>query len=55
MSFITDPIWRAYVTTYADGYALCGAWVDGDPARYRRLLTEQLTPEDLIDGVSSER
>jgi hypothetical protein len=55
MSFITDPIWRSYVTTYADGYELCGAWVGGDPARYRRLLTEQLTPADLTDGVSSGR
>jgi hypothetical protein len=55
MSFITDPIWRSYVTTYADGYEVCGAWVGGDPARYRRLLTEQLTPADLTDGVSSGR
>jgi hypothetical protein len=55
MSFVTDPIWRSYVTTYADGYAVCSAWVGGDRARYRRLLTEQLTPEDLTDGVSSGR
>jgi hypothetical protein len=55
MSFITDPIWRSYVTTYADGYEVCGAWVGGDPARYRRLLTEQLTPAVLTDGVSSGR
>lgn len=47
MKFVLDPIWRSYVTTYADGYELCRAWVDGDPARFKRLLTEQLTPEDL--------
>ena len=48
MRFITDPIWRSYVTTYADGYRVCRDWVDGDPARFRRLLTEQLTPADLV-------
>jgi hypothetical protein len=47
MKFIGDPIWRSYVTTYEDGYELCRAWVDGDPARFKRLLTEQLTPADL--------
>ena len=47
MKFIADPIWRSYVTTYEDGYELCRAWVDGDPARFKRLLTEQLTPADL--------
>jgi hypothetical protein len=47
MKFIADPMWRSYVTTYEDGYELCRAWVDGDPARFKRLLTEQLTPADL--------
>ncbi|HMI99913.1 MAG TPA: hypothetical protein VK488_08780 [Gaiellaceae bacterium] len=45
--FITDPVWRSYVTTYTDGYDLCRDFVDGDPARFKRLLTEQLTPADL--------
>ncbi len=45
--FITDPVWRSYVTTYTDGYDLCSHFVDGDPARFKRLLTEQLTPPDL--------
>ncbi len=45
--FITDPMWRSYVTTYADGYRLCRDWVDGDSRRFKRLLTEQLTPADL--------
>lgn len=45
--FITDPLWRAYVTTYTDGYDLCRDFVAGDPQRFRRLLTEQLTPVDL--------
>jgi hypothetical protein len=45
--FMTDPVWRSYVTTYTDGLQLCSHWVVGDPARYRRLLTEQLSPADL--------
>ena len=47
VEFITHPVWRSYVTTYADGYYLCRDWVDGDPERFKRLLTEQLTPAEL--------
>jgi hypothetical protein len=47
LKFLSDPIWRSYVTTYEDGYELCKSWVAGDPARFKRLLTEQLTPADL--------
>ena len=47
LRFITDPVWRTYGTTYTDGYRLCRAFVDGDPARFKRLLIEQLTPADL--------
>ena len=46
--FVTDPVWRSYISTYTDGYELCRKWVDGDPARFKRLLTEQLTPADLV-------
>jgi hypothetical protein len=45
--FVTDPVWRSYISTYVDGYEVCSRWVDGDPARFKRLLTEQLTPADL--------
>ena len=48
LNFVMDPIGRTYVTTYTDGYELCRQWVDGDPGRFRRLLTEQLTPADLV-------
>jgi hypothetical protein len=48
VEFITHPIWRSYITTYADGYYLCRDWVDGDPARFKRLLTEPLTPANLL-------
>jgi hypothetical protein len=48
VKFISDPLWRSYVTTYADGYNLCREFVQGDPGRFKRLLTEQLTPADLV-------
>jgi hypothetical protein len=48
MRFITDPLWRSYVGTYTDGYSLCRDWVGGDPVRFKRLLTEQLSPADLL-------
>jgi hypothetical protein len=48
VKFLVDPTWRAYVTTYADGYRVCRDFVDGDPARFRRLLSEQLTAADLV-------
>jgi hypothetical protein len=47
LRFINDPVWRSYITTYTDGYRVCKAFVDGDPARFKRLLTEQLTPADI--------
>ena len=48
LEFINHPVWGSYVTTYADGYRVCADWVDGDPARFKRLLTEQLSPADLV-------
>jgi hypothetical protein len=47
VEFVTDRWGRAYIRTYTDGYDLCRRWVAGDPARFKRLLTEQLTPADL--------
>ena len=45
--FISHPLLRSYITTYTAGEDLCREWVAGDPARFMRLLTEQLTPTDL--------
>ncbi len=45
--FVTDPVWGSYVSTYTDGYDLCREFVGGDPAKFKRLLTEQLTPAGL--------
>jgi hypothetical protein len=48
VAFATDPTWRAYVVCYSEGERLCRAWVAGDPARYRRLLTEQVRVRELV-------
>ena len=50
--FMTDPVWRSYITTYTDGYRICKAFVAGDPARFKRLLTEQLTPAEIQAAAS---
>jgi hypothetical protein len=51
VAFQTDPTWRAYVTCYVEGLPLCRGYVAGDPARFERLLTEQLTPDQLARSV----
>jgi hypothetical protein len=48
IEFLTDPTWRAYTATYTNGRELVERFVDGDRERFRRLLTEQLTPADLV-------
>jgi hypothetical protein len=48
--FVTDPTWRAYTITYSAGRELCNAYVGGDPARFRRLLTEQVRVSELISS-----
>ena len=45
--FVTDPTWRAYTITYSAGRELCRAYVGGDPARFRTLLTEHVRVGDL--------
>jgi hypothetical protein len=48
IAFVTDPTWRTYVSTYVDGLRICRDFVAGDERRFARLLTEQLTPQDLL-------
>jgi hypothetical protein len=48
VEFLTDPTWRAYEFCYIDGLRLCRAFVGGDPARFERLVTEQLVPAQLV-------
>jgi hypothetical protein len=47
VEFLTDETWRAYSHCYTEGLRLCRAYVDGDPARFERLITEQVLPADL--------
>ncbi|MGZ4727357.1 MAG: DUF885 domain-containing protein [Acidimicrobiales bacterium] len=47
LEFLTDPAWRAYISCYLEGLPLCRSFAAGDPARFRRLLDEQLLPSDL--------
>jgi len=48
VQFQTDPTWRAYIFCYLEGLRRCRAFTAGDPARFERLLTEQLLPDDLV-------
>ncbi len=52
LRFFTDPLWRAYISTYVEGYRLLSSWLDAVPdnaraARFGRLLDEPLTPGAL--------
>jgi len=53
LRFLASPLWRAYITTYVEGYRLLRAWLDGRPAgvslieRFTRLLDEPLIPSAL--------
>ena len=54
LAFLTDPLWRAYTSTYVEGYRLLGRWLDlGDTGeRFRRLLDEPLTPAAIAADLS---
>lgn len=52
IAFAVDPTWRAYVVCYSQGERLCRAWVAGDPARFRRLITEQVRVPELVSSTS---
>ena len=47
VQFLTSDTWRAYISCYVEGLPLCRGYVQGDPARFATLLTEQLVPADL--------
>jgi len=48
VSFLVDPTWRGYVTTYTDGLRLCRAFAGSDLDRFRQLLTEQVAVGELV-------
>jgi hypothetical protein len=53
LRFLSSPLWRAYTSTYVEGYRLLKAWLDDRPAevtltdRFGRLLDEPLIPSSL--------
>ncbi|MEX7474546.1 DUF885 domain-containing protein [Mycobacterium adipatum] len=53
LRFLSSPLWRAYTSTYVEGYRLLRAWIDDRPAqvslteRFTRLLDEPLIPSSL--------
>jgi hypothetical protein len=50
LRFLTHPLWRAYISTYVEGFDLLSRWMAARPAdqpvadRFLRLLDEPLTP-----------
>jgi hypothetical protein len=48
LEFVTHPLSRIYIHLYSEGERLAVPFVNGDTARFKRLLTEQLTPADLV-------
>jgi hypothetical protein len=48
VEFLVDPTWRAYAFCYIEGVRRCRAYVDGQPDRFERLITEQMLPSDLV-------
>jgi len=57
LRFLTDPLWRAYTSTYVEGHRLLSAWLDERPAgesadsRFCRLLDEPLTPRRILSEM----
>ncbi|MFD6857319.1 DUF885 domain-containing protein [Rhodococcus sp. NPDC060090] len=53
LRFLSSPLWRAYISTYVEGYRLLGGWLAQAPVgveraeRFRRLLDEPLVPSSL--------
>jgi hypothetical protein len=53
LRFLSSPLWRAYTSTYVEGYRLLRTWLDDRPAgvglteRFGRLLDEPLIPSAL--------
>ncbi len=53
LKFLSSPLWRAYTSTYVEGYRLLRSWLDARPAdvtlteRFGRLLDEPLVPSAL--------
>jgi hypothetical protein len=58
LEFLSHPLWRTYVFVYSEGEALLARWlemvpVDERPARFGRLLHEQVTPGSILAEIES--
>jgi hypothetical protein len=59
LRFLTDPLWRAYISTYVEGHELLSRWLAARPAdqsvadRFLRLLDEPLTPAGVTAELSA--
>jgi hypothetical protein len=53
LRFLSSPLWRAYTSTYVEGYRLLRGWLEAPPdgvslaERFGRLLDEPLIPSAL--------
>ena len=57
LEFIEHPLWRTYVFVYFEGERLLSRWLERVPpadqaGRFRRLLTEQLTPGAILAEIA---
>jgi hypothetical protein len=59
LRFLTHPLWRAYTSTYVEGFDLLSRWLDARPAeqavdeRFVRLLDEPLTPRAVAAELAA--
>jgi hypothetical protein len=61
LRFLSSPLWRAYTSTYVEGYRLLRQWLDDRPVgvslteRFARLLDEPLLPSTMQWGSPQPR
>jgi hypothetical protein len=61
LRFLTDPLWRAYTSTYVEGDRLLRPWLAARDAntdalqRFQRLLDEPLTPAMITAELADAR
>jgi hypothetical protein len=59
LRFLTHPLWRAYTSTYVEGFDLLSRWLDARSAeqpveeRFLRLLDEPLTPRAVAAELAA--
>jgi hypothetical protein len=59
LRFLTHPLWRAYISTYVEGFDLLSTWLAARPAdqpvadRFVRLLDEPLTPRRVAAELAT--